>query len=54
MLFQEFFEFQLDEIDHISFGDEIHLVEEDQNVSHSNLSAEEHMLFSLGHGSIYC
>lgn len=53
MLFQELLEFNLDEIDHLSFFDEIHLVEIDKNVFDSDLSAEQHVLIGHGHGSIH-
>ena len=52
MFFEQFFEFKFDEIDHIGLLDEIHLVEEDEDVSDSDLSAKQDMFFSLRHGSV--
>lgn len=40
MLFQELFEFDLNKIDHLSFLDQIHLVEIDKNVFDSDLSTQ--------------
>lgn len=52
MFFQELLKFNLNEIDHLSFLDQIHLVEIDKNVLDSDLSAEQHMLVGHRHGSI--
>lgn len=53
MFLQELLEFDLNKIDHLSFLDQIHLVEIDQNVLDSDLSAQQHMLIGHGHGSVH-
>lgn len=53
MFLQELLEFNLNKIDHLSFLDQIHLVEIDQNVLDSDLSAQQHMLIGHGHGSVH-
>lgn len=52
MFFQELLEFNLNKIDHLSFLDQIHLVEIDKNVLDTDLPTEEHMLVGHRHGSI--
>lgn len=53
MFFKELLEFELNEVHHVGFLDHIHLVEEDQDVANSNLSAEKDVFLGLGHGSIH-
>lgn len=53
VLLEQIFELKFDEVDNIGLLDHVHLVHEDQNVIHSDLSAQKHMLFGLGHGTIH-
>ena len=52
MLFQKLFQLFFNKIDHFSVLNHIHLVEEDDDLVNADLSTEEDVLFSLGHGTV--
>ena len=54
MFFEQVSEFKFDEVYDFGFLDEIHFVEEDEDVVDSDLSAKEYVFLGLGHGSVHC
>ena len=52
MFFEEIFELKFNEINNISFFDQIHFVHENEDVSYTDLSTKKDMFFSLGHRSV--
>ena len=52
MLFQKLFQLFFNKVDHFNVLDHVHFVKEDDDLFDADLSAEEDVLFSLGHGTV--
>lgn len=52
VLVEQFADFHLDELKQLGVVDEVDLVQGDDDVGHTDLTGEQHMLAGLGHGAV--